>query len=103
MNKIKLRKNKTVSNYFDSDCTAYSGIKDVFGNICYLIVNDTLKEIRIKAKNKYYAIQKARYKKLGISYINVPRYLEVIDFTKETVDAIEKKYPNYKHPEWTIW
>lgn len=100
---IKLKINKTVTKRFNSDCTAYGGIKDAFNNTCYLIVNDLLKEMRVVSVNKFYDVQKERYKKVGLSDIKVPRYLEVIDLTEETINVIETLFPNYAHSEWSIW
>ena len=36
---IKLKENKTVGKHFDTDCWVYSGIKDAYGNPCYVVVN----------------------------------------------------------------
>lgn len=95
---MTLKENKTINKDF-TDCRVYSGIKDYYGNSCYLVINDDMEEYRIMAKNPDYT---KRTKKLP-KYVIVPKYLEVIDLHMETATELEKLFPNYKHTTWQIW
>ena len=96
---LKLKENKTVGKHFDSDCYAYSGIKDVYGNSCYVIVNYILEEFRIVGKNPYYSTDKKRLPK----HVIVPKYLPVIDIKRSVARELEAMFPDYVHNMWTIW
>lgn len=96
---LKLKENKTVGKHFDSDCYAYSGIKDVYGNSCYVIVNYMLEEFRIVGKNPYYSTDRKKLPK----HIIVPKYLPVIDLKRSVARELEAMFPDYVHNMWTIW
>ena len=96
---LKLKENRTVGKHFDSDCYAYSGIKDVYGNSCYVIVNYILEEFRIVGKNPYYSTDKKRLPK----HVIVPKYLPVIDIKRSVARELEAMFPDYVHNMWTIW
>lgn len=96
---FKLKENKTVGKYFDSDCYAYSGIKDAYGNPCYVIVNYMLEEFRIVEKNPYYSTDRKKLPK----HVIVPKYLPVIDLKRSTARELEAMFPDYVHNMWTIW
>lgn len=96
---LKLKENKTVGKHFDSDCYAYSGIKDVYGNSCYVIVNYMLEEFRIVGKNPYYSTDRKRLPK----HVIVPKYLPVIDIKRSVARELEAMFPDYVHNMWTIW
>lgn len=96
---LKLRENKTIGKYFDTDCRVYSGVKDAYGNTCYLVVNNLLNEFRIVGKNPYYSADRKRLPK----FVIVPKYLSVIDLKRSTARALEIAFPDYIHPMWTIW
>lgn len=96
---LKLKENKTVGKHFDSDCYAYSGIKDVYGNSCYVIVNYMLEEFRIVGKNPYYSTDRKKLPK----HVIVPKYLPVIDLKRSVARELEAMFPDYVHNMWTIW
>ena len=96
---LKLKENKTVGKHFDSDCYAYSGIKDVYGNSCYVIVNYMLEEFRIVGKNPYYSTDRKRLPK----HVIVPKYLPVIDLKRSVARELEAMFPDYIHNMWQIW
>ena len=96
---LKLKENKTVGKHFDSDCYAYSGIKDVYGNSCYVIVNYMLEEFRIVGKNPYYSTDRKKLPK----HVIVPKYLPVIDIKRSVARELEAMFPDYVHNMWTIW
>lgn len=96
---IKLKENKTVGKHFDSDCWVYSGIKDAYGNPCYVVVNYMLEEFRIVGKNPYYAIDRKRLPKNVV----IPKCLPVIDLKRSTARELEAMFPDYIHNMWQIW
>ena len=96
---LKLKENKTVGKHFNSDCYAYSGIKDVYGNSCYVIVNYMLEEFRIVGKNPYYSTDRKRLPK----HVIVPKYLPVIDLKRSVARELEAMFPDYIHNMWQIW
>ena len=96
---LKLKENKTVVKHFDSDCYAYSGIKDAYGDPCYVVVNYMLEEFRIVGKNPYYTTDRNRLPK----HVIVPKYLPVIDIKRSTARELEAMFPDYIHNMWQIW
>ena len=96
---LKLKENKTVGKHFDTDCWVYSGIKDAYGNPCYVVVNYMLEEFRIVGKNPYYTTDRKKLPK----YVCVPKYLPVIDLKRSTARELEAKFPDYIHNMWQIW
>ena len=88
---LQLKENKTVGKHFDSDCYAYSGIKDVYGNSCYVIVNYMLEEFRIVGKNPYYSTDRKKLPK----HVIVPKYLPVIDLKRSVARELEAMFPDY--------
>ena len=96
---LKLKENKAVGKYFDSDCYVYSGIKDAYGNPCYVVVNYMLEEFRIVGKNPYYSTDRKRLPK----HVVVPKYLPVIDLKRSVARELEAMFPDYVHNMWTIW
>ena len=96
---FKLKENKTVAKHFDSDCYVYSGIKDAYGNPCYVVVNYMLEEFRIVGKNPYYSTDRKRLPK----HVVVPKYLPVIDLKRSVARELEAMFPDYVHNMWTIW
>ena len=96
---LKLKENKTIGKHFNSDCHIYSGIKDAFGNCCYVVVNYMLEEFRIVGKNPCYSTDRKRLPK----YVIVPKYLPVIDLKRSVARELEAMFPDYVHNMWTIW
>ena len=96
---LRLKENKTVSKHFSSDCRVYSGIKDAFGNRCYVVENYRLKEFRIVGKNPRYSTDRKKLPK----YIVVPKYLPVTDLNRSVARELEAMFPDYIHNMWAIW
>ena len=96
---LKLKENKTVGKHFDPDCYVYSGIKDAYGNPCYVVINYMLEEFRIVGKNPYYSTDRKRLPK----HVIVPKYLPVIDLKRSVARELEAMFPDYVHNMWTIW
>jgi len=96
---LKLKENKTVGKHFDTDCWVYSGVKDAYGDPCYVVVNYMLEEFRIVGKNPYYAIDRKRLPKNVV----IPKYLPVIDLKRSTARELEAMFPEYVHNMWQIW
>lgn len=96
---LKLKENKTVGKHFSSDCWVYSGIKDAYGNPCYVVVNYMLEAFKIVGKNPYYSTDRKRLPK----HVVVPKYLSVIDLKRSVARELEAMFPDYVHNRWTIW
>ena len=96
---LKLKENKTIGKHFSSDCHIYSGIKDAFGNRCYVVVNYVLREFRIVGKNPCYSADKKKLPK----HVVVPKYLPVIDLKRSTARELEAMFLDYVRNMWTIW
>ena len=87
---------------FNNDVVVYSGIRDIFGNPCLLLVNELMGELRIVSKNKDYSKEQKRLKSMGCSYVRVQKYGEVINIAKSTACNILKEFPGYKHTQWIV-
>lgn len=96
---LKLKENKTVGKYFDSDCYVYSGIKDAYGNPCYVVINYMLEEFRVVGKNPCYSRDRKRLPK----HVIVPKYLPVTDLNRSVARELETMFPDYIHNMWAIW
>ena len=81
----------------------YSGVKDYSGDNCLVLVDNDLKIIRVVSKRKDYTKERRRLDKMGLQHVIINKYGNVIDFTKNTVEKLEKAFPGYRHKEWSIW
>lgn len=90
--------------YRNDDVIAYSGFKDVFGNKIFVVVNETMNELRLYGINKDYKKQRKMLDKVKCKHVIVPKYSEVIDIDKATFRKLEQEFPNMKHTQhWQIW
>lgn len=87
---------------FDEEIEVYSGIKDIFGNTCLLLVNNDLKELRIVSKNKDYQKKRKHLNSIKCGYVHTPKYGEVINISRNTMTDIMEEFPGYKHTEWIV-
>lgn len=70
--------------------------KDVFGYTCEIWYNETLDEIRFRVENPEYIKRKRLYKNKNLKQeIDVPKYLDVIDFSAEEIVNLRNKFPEY--------
>lgn len=90
------------SKDFAKDIEVYSGIKDSFGNVCLLLVNKDLQELRIVSKNKDYKKERKHLDSIKCGYVYTSKYGEVINISRNTMVEIMEEFPGYKHTEWII-
>lgn len=90
------------SKDFAKDIEVYSGIKDSFGNVCLLLVNKDLQELRIVSKNKDYKKERKHLDSIKCGYVYTPKYGEVINISRNTMVEIMEEFLGYKHTEWII-
>jgi len=89
--------------YRNGDIVAYSGFKDAFSNKMYVVINETLKELRLYGKYKDFKIRRKALERSGlIKLFENPEYGIVIDITETTKRNREKLFPGYRHSEWQI-
>ena len=70
--------------------------KDAFGHTCEVWYNETLDEIRFRAKNPEYIKRKRLYKNKKLKQeIDVPKYLDVIDLSAVEIINLRNKFPEY--------
>lgn len=70
--------------------------KDVFEHTCEVRYNETLDEIRFRAKNPEYIKRKKLYKNKKLKQeTGVPKYLDVIDFSAAEIVNLRNKFPDY--------
>ena len=70
--------------------------KDVFGYTCEVWYNETLDEIRFRVQNPEYIKRKRLYKNKNLKQeIDVPKYLDVIDFSAAEIVNLRNKFPEH--------
>lgn len=94
---------KPINKKFDDGIKIFSGLKDYFGNRCYILVNEDLKELRVVAKDPEYKRKRKSLDSKGLPHVIIQEFGIVIDFTREAAKAIEHEFPEYKHTEFSIW
>lgn len=87
------------------DIVAYSGMKDYFGNKIYVVIHETLEEIRLYSKNKDYKKNRKQLDDARHPNVYTPEYGEVIDISKSTLQRIKECFPEYRLPlyKWQVW
>lgn len=88
--------------YRTDDVIAYDGFKDVFGGKIFIVINETMKELRLYGKYKDFRKRRKSLDSAKLKYVWTPEYGEVIDITELTKRKIEKLFPGYSHTEWQI-
>ena len=86
--------------YHVDDVVAYSGLKDYFGHNMYLVLNDTMKELRLYGKNDGYKKRRKSLDNRKLQNVIVPEYLEVIDISEKTYEFIKKEFLKDEFPEY---
>ena len=95
---------REVNNYdFGDNIKIFTGLRDIWGKKFFILVNNDLNEIRLVAKNAEFGSRKPALAARKLSHVIPPKYLEVIDLTKEVATFLEKEFPHFKHTEWQIW
>jgi len=94
---------KPINKKYDDGTKIYAGLKDFFGNNCYILVNEDLKELRIVAKDSGFKRRRKSLDDKGLRNVKINEYLTVIDFTKEASLNIEREFPGYHHTQFSIW
>ena len=70
--------------------------KDVFGYTCEVWYSEMLDEIRFRVENPEYIKRKRLYKNKKLKQeIDVPKYLDVIDFSAVEIINLRNKFPEY--------
>lgn len=87
------------------DIVAYSGFNDYFGNKMYVVIHETLEEIRLYGKNKDYKKNRKCLDKMGHQNVYTPEWGEVIDISKSTLQKIKEYFLEYRLPlyRWQVW
>lgn len=88
--------------YRKDDVIVYDGFRDAFGNKMFVVIHETLNELRLYSK--YSDFQKRR-KALDcekLKHVLISEYGIVIDITEATKKKIEKLFPGFIHTEWQI-
>lgn len=80
------------------DIVAYSGLKDYFGNKIYVVIHESLEEIRLYSKNKDYKKNRKHLDAAGHRNVYTPEWGEVIDISKSTLKKIKECFPEYRLP-----
>lgn len=86
------------------DMIAYDGLKDYFGNKMYIVIHETLEEIRLYSKNKDYKKNRKKLDNSGHKNVYTPEYGEVIDISMSTLHKIKEHFPDYRLPlyKWQV-
>ena len=70
--------------------------KDVFGYTCEVWYNETFDEISFRVQNPEYIKRKRLYKNKNLRQeIDIPEYLDVIDFSAAEIVNLRNKFPEY--------
>lgn len=87
------------------DIVAYSGLKDYFGNKIYVVIHESLEEIRLYSKNKNYKKNRKRLDEAGYQNVHTSEWGEVIDISKITLQKIKEQFSEYRMPlyKWQVW
>lgn len=88
--------------YRNDDVIAYDGFKDAFGKKIFVVIHDTLNELRLYSKYPDYQKRRNALDRTKLSHVWTPEYGIVIDVSEVTKKRIEKLFPGYKHSEWQI-
>lgn len=96
---------KEVYREKNGDIVAYSGFRDYFGNKIYVVIHETLEEIRLYSKNKDYKKNRKKLDESGHTNVHTPEYGEVIDISQSTLQKIREHFPDYQLPlyKWQVW
>ena len=88
--------------YHVDDIIAYSGLRDCFKNRTFLVINETMHELRLYGKNKDYARGRRSLDNRKLKHVQIQTYLQVIDVTQDVYNFLKKEFPGYKHTELTV-
>lgn len=88
--------------YRNDDLIAYDGFEDAFGGKIFVVINETLKELRFYSKYKDFRKRRKALDHAKLKHVIIPEYGIVIDVTEKTKKRIEKLFPEYIHSEWQI-
>lgn len=88
--------------YRIDDVIAYDGFKDAFGGKIFVVINETMKELRLYGKYKDFHKRRNALDRSKLRHVWTPEYGEVIDISEATKRRIEKLFPEYIHSEWQI-
>lgn len=89
--------------YRNDDIIAYDGgFKDTFGNKFFVVVDETLQELRLYSRYKDFHKRRNSLNCMKFNYVWIPEYGIVINITETTKRKIENLFPGYKHTEWQV-
>ena len=88
--------------YRNDEIIAYEGFRDGFGGKIFVVVNETLQELRLYGKFKDFHKRRNALDCAKLKHVWTPEYGIVIDITEATKRKIEKSFPEYNHTKWQI-
>lgn len=77
----------------------------MFDGGIYVVIHETLEEIRLYSKNKDYKKNRKKLDESGHTNVHTPEYGEVIDISQSTLQKIREHFPDYQLPlyKWQVW
>ena len=81
---------------------AYDGFKDAFGKKMFVVIHETLNELRLYSKYPDFQKRRNALDHEKLNHVWTPKYGIVIDVTESTKKKIEKLFPGFIHTEWQI-
>lgn len=88
--------------YRNDDVIAYDGFKDAFGKKIFVVINETLQELRLYSKYPDFKKRRNVLEHAKLKHVRTLEYGIVIDVTETTKKRIEKLFSGYIHSEWQI-
>lgn len=88
--------------YRKDDVIAYDGFMDAFGNKMFVVIHETLNELRLYSKYPDFQKRRKALDRAKLKHVLISEYGIVIDITEATKRKIEKLFPGYIHTEWQI-
>ena len=88
--------------YRNNDVIAYDGFKDTFGKKMFIVIHETLNELRLYSRYTDFRKKRNALDSAKLKHVWTPEYGIVIDVSESTKRKIEKLFPRYIHVEWQI-
>lgn len=88
--------------YRKDDVIAYDGFRDAFGGEIFIVIHETMQELRLYGRYKDFKKRRKSLDSAKLKHVWTPEYGEVIDITEATKKKIEKLFPGFIHSEWQI-
>lgn len=88
--------------YRNDNVIVYDGFKDAFGKKMFVVIHETLNELRLYSKYPDFQKRRNALDHEKLNHVWTPKYGIVIDVTESTKKKIEKLFPGFIHTEWQI-